>query len=191
MYQYPLKLSFKIIAIAPQVKVTDATGQLVLYVRQKALALKESVKVYADEQQQRMLYEIKADRVIDFSANYAIMSADGRSIGKISRKGAKSLWKATYLVFDANDLEVGLIHEQNPWMKVLDGLLSDIPGAGMFINPAYLIDLRGQSVLYLKKEPALFEGKFRLEKRSDVSEAEEELLLASMIMMLLLERSRG
>ncbi|MFQ5407261.1 MAG: hypothetical protein ACE5FI_02420, partial [Anaerolineales bacterium] len=95
MYQYPLKLSFKIIAIAPQVKVTDATGQLVLYVRQKALALKESVKVYADEQQQRMLYEIKADRVIDFSANYAIMSADGRSIGKISRKGAKSLWKAT------------------------------------------------------------------------------------------------
>lgn len=191
MYQYPLKLSFKIIAIAPQVKVTDATGQLVLYVRQKALALKESVKVYADEQQQRMLYEIKADRVIDFSANYAIMSADGRSIGKISRKGAKSLWKATYLVFDANDLEVGLIHEQNPWMKVLDGLLSDIPGAGMFINPAYLIDLRGQSVLYLKKEPALFEGKFRLEKRGEVSEAEEELLLASMIMMLLLERSRG
>jgi len=191
MYQYPLSLSFKIIAIAPQVKVMDASGKIILYVRQKALALKESVPVFSDEKQQNQLYEIKADRVIDFSANYGITKMDGQSIGKLSRKGARSIWKATYPVSDSNGIEVGLIHEENPWMKVLDSVVGEIPFAGMFINPAYLIDIRDQTMLYLKKEPAVFESKFRVEKRGEFSDAEEELLLTSLLMMLLLERSRG
>ena len=58
MLNYPLNLSFKIIAFNPQVKVTDASGQTVLYVKQKALALKEDVKVFADESQQRQLYQM-------------------------------------------------------------------------------------------------------------------------------------
>lgn len=33
MFNYPLNLSFKIIALAPQVRVTDAAGNLLLYVR--------------------------------------------------------------------------------------------------------------------------------------------------------------
>jgi hypothetical protein len=90
---------------------------------------------------------------------------------------------------------VGLIHEENPWMKVLDGLLNEVPilgmFTGMFINPAYLVDVRGQTVLYLKKQPAFFESKFTLDKRGSFSEAEEALLLPSIIMMLMLERSRG
>jgi uncharacterized protein YxjI len=191
MYNYPLNLSFKIIAFNPQVKVTDASGQTALYVKQKALALKEDVKVFADEGQQRQLYQMKADRILDFSAKYHITRADGGQAGLIQRQGMRSLWKATYNIFDAMGAELGLIHEENPWMKVLDGLLSDVPFVGMFINPAYLVDLRGQTVLYLKKQPAVFEGKFTLEKRGNFSDAEEGLLLSSIIMMLMLERSRG
>jgi hypothetical protein len=51
VFNYPLNLSFKIIAFNPQVKITDPSGQTVLYVKQKALALKEAVKVFADEGQ--------------------------------------------------------------------------------------------------------------------------------------------
>ena len=39
MFNYPLTLSFKIIAFNPQVKITDAAGQTVLYIKQRALAL--------------------------------------------------------------------------------------------------------------------------------------------------------
>jgi hypothetical protein len=73
----------------------------------------------------------------------------------------------------------------------LDGLLSDVPFVGMFINPAYLVDLRGQTALYLKKQPAMLEGKFTLEKRGEFCDADEALLLSSVIMMVLLERARG
>ena len=39
MLNYPLTLSFKIIAFNPQVRITDSAGYLVMYVKQKALAL--------------------------------------------------------------------------------------------------------------------------------------------------------
>lgn len=192
MPQYPLSLSFKIVVFNPQVKVTDAAGSLVLYVKQKALALKESVKIYADEAQTTELFAIKANKVIDFSAQYNITTPNGRQIGTVRRQGLRSIWKATYEILDASGNQIGLIHEENAWIKVLDSIVSEIPFAGMFINPAYLVELRGNTVLYLKKQPAFFEGKFNLEQRGPIASAEEEsLLLNSIIMMLLLERSRG
>jgi len=46
---YPLQLSFKIVAFAPQLKVTDANGATVCFVRQKMFKLKEAVEVFTDE----------------------------------------------------------------------------------------------------------------------------------------------
>jgi uncharacterized protein YxjI len=191
MLNYPLNLSFKIIAFNPQVKITDAAGQTVLYVKQKALALKEDVKVFADEGQTRQLYQMKANKIIDFSAQYNITRPDGGQIGAVKRQGMRSMWKATYNIMDATGAEAGVIHEENPWLKVIDSLVSDVPFVGMFINPAYLVDLRGQTVLYMKKQPAFMEGKFTLEQRAPFSDNDESLLLPSIIMTLMLERSRG
>jgi hypothetical protein len=134
---------------------------------------------------------MKANKIIDFSAQYNLTRADGSALGAVKRQGMRSIWKATYTVVDAAGAEVGLIHEENPWLKVLDSFLNDIPFLGMLVNPAYLIELRGQTVLYLKKQPAVFEGKFTLDKRGDFSQAEEGLLLSSLMMMMMLERSRG
>jgi len=57
---HPLTMTFRILALAPQVHVRDATGATVCYVRQKLLRLKEHVEVFADESQSRLLYEIRA-----------------------------------------------------------------------------------------------------------------------------------
>jgi hypothetical protein len=59
---------------------------------------------------------------------------------------------------------------------------------GLFFNPAYLADLHGRDVLRVSKQRSLLESSFRIEKLADFSGAEEELLLASVIMMVLLER---
>lgn len=196
MFSYPLTLSFKIIAIAPQVKVTDATGQTVMYVRQKVLALKEDVRVFADEQQQQQLYRIHADRIIDWSARYDVTRVDGTPLGSVKREGMRSLWNATYQVADANGSPVATIHEENPMVKLVDGLVSQVPIVGdiasYFINPTYLVDAAGAGTkLALKKQPAFFEGRFTLDKRGEVSDDEEQLYVASVLMMLLLERGRG
>jgi len=191
MLNYPLTLSFKLIAFSPQVRITDASGQLVLYVKQKALALREDVRIFADEAQTRQLYQLNANKIIDFSATYNIAVPGGGLVGSVKRQGMRSIWKASYGIQDAGGSEVGVIHEENPWLKVADAFLSEIPFLGMLINPGYLVDLRGQNVLYLKKQPAVFEGRFTIDKRGSFTDAEEGLLLSSVIMAMMLERSRG
>ena len=191
MLNYPLKMSFKVLAINPQVKITDASGQTVLYVKEKAFTLKLDIKVFSDEGQKQQLYQIKADRALAMNIPFSITTPEGRLLGGVTRPGMKSLWKATYQVSDANNSEVAVVHEENPWLKVADSLLSDIPFVHMLINPGYLVDLRGQTVLYLKKQPSLIDRQFKLEKRGDLSEADEKLLIAAVLLTLMLERMRG
>ena len=87
MLNYPLTLSFKLIALSPQVRVTDASGQLVLYVKQKALALREDVRIFADEGQTQQLYQINANKIIDFSATYNLARAGGGALGAAGAVG--------------------------------------------------------------------------------------------------------
>lgn len=195
MLNYPLELSFKFAAINPQVRVIDASGQLVAYVKQKAFRLKEDITIFADEAQSQPLYRMNANRILDFRANYAITTPQGQSVGAVYRPGARSIWKANYTISDPQGTQLGLIHEENPWIKVIDALFGEVPVLGIFsgyfFNPAYFVELRGQNVFYLKKQPAFLEGKFRLERRGDFAPQDEGLLICSVIMALMLERMRG
>ncbi len=195
MMDYPLDLRFKIATIGTRVRVTDAGGRMVAYVRKKKFRLKEDIGVYADEDQRKLFFRIKADHVIDFGATYRVALPDGTSVGAVGQEGMKSLWKSSYVLTDAAGGGIGRIHEENPWVKVLDGVMEAVPFAdafgGLFFNPAYIVELRGDPALRVAKQRSVFESSFRLEKLKDFSEAEEDLILAGVIMMVLLERDRG
>lgn len=192
---YPLQVSFKLIAIAQQLSVTDATGSLIFYVKQKAFKLKEAVTVFADTGQTQALYTINADKVLDFSARYHFADRSGNPIGSVKRQGMKSIWKARYDILDGEN-PVMTIAEENAWIKVWDSLLGEIPIVGMFtgylFHPAYLVThTNGTLLMRLEKQPAFFEGKYSIEKHVDMPPAEETRALLSLIMMILLERRRG
>lgn len=195
MLDYPLELGFKVITLGTRVRVNDASGRQVAYVRKKKFKLKEDVMVYTDEDQRDLLLRIKADSILDFGASYAISAPDGRIVGAVKRHGMRSLWRSAYGIAEERGLEVGSIREENPWIKVADSVVQMIPFAdafdGLFFNPAYLVDLRGKRVLRMQKQRSLLEGRFRLEKTGDFAEDEELMLLGGVIMMLLLERGRG
>lgn len=193
--EYPLQISFKIIAIARQLSVRDAHGQLVFYVRQKAFKLKEAVRVFADQEQTRLLYSINADRVIDWSARYNFTDAAGNYLGSVKRQGMRSLWRAHYDVFDGEQI-VLTITEESPWTKFLDGVVGEIPVVGMFtgymFHPAYLVKrTNGAIVMRAEKRPAFFEGKFDITRHGDLDPREETRALLALMMMTLLERRRG
>lgn len=193
---YPLNLSFKIIAIAPQISVTDASGNLVMYVKQKAFKLKEAVTVFADQGQTQPLYTINADRVLDFSASYHMAATNGFQIGSIKRQGMRSIWRSHYDLFDPSGQPTVSIREENGWVKVGDALLNGIPVLGMFtgyfLNPTYLATRsNGQPLMRLSKEPAFFEGRFRMDPLGSMDQVEESRVVLGLLMMILLERSRG
>jgi len=192
---FPLELNFKKFVINPQVKVTDASGQVVLYTKRKAFKLKEAVTIFADVEQTRPLYTIDADRVLDFNAKFNIADTSGRSIGAVARKGRKSIWRAEYEVLDGGGPSM-TIREENGWTKVGDALFGEIPILGIFsgyvFNPSYLLmNTVGAPLMRLSKQPAFMEGKFSIEKLGMMSESEETRAVLSFLMMVLLERSRG
>ena len=192
---YPLDLRFRLISLGPQINVLDASGRSVAYVKQKMFRLKEDVEVFTDESRRTPLWRMKADRIIDWSAAYRITDASGAVLGTLRRKGARSLWRATYVITDPNDQVMGGIHEKDPWTKILDGLLSIVPIlgelSGYFLNPSYVVSRGEEAVLEVRKRPAFFETRFSIEQLSGVDAINEALLLASVMMMVLLERGRG
>ena len=201
--QYPLNLSFKILAVAPQIRVTDATGAPLFYVRQQAFKLREAVTVYRDETRQAALYTIAADRVLDFNAVYRIRDGQGREVGALARRGRRSIWRARYDILDAQGESRFRVHEDSAMTRVLDSLVQQIPFvgafAGYFLNPSYTVEAddpatpeqEGDAVVTLAKQPAMWEGKFRLDRVGDVAVGHQELIVLALVMMVLRERGRG
>ncbi|MCP5534703.1 MAG: hypothetical protein H7A51_00540 [Akkermansiaceae bacterium] len=194
---YPLNLSFKVVALAPQIFVNDSQGAPVCYVKQKMFKFKEDIQVFSDSSKSRQIASIKANKVIDWSARYYFTDSQGNAIGSVGRQGMRSIWRARYDVFNPGDEAADFkVQEENPWTKVMDGLFGGIPIVGMFsgyvFHPTYLATRAdGTPVMRVSKQAAFFEGKFTIEKLADLSPQEEVNLIYSFLMLLLLERSRG
>jgi hypothetical protein len=108
----------------------------------------------------------------------------------------RSLWRASYEIYDASDRQVMKINEENGWVKVIDALVGELPIVGMFtgyfFNPSYIVSrVDDRPVARLAKQPAFLEGKFEMTRIGDMSEDEEPRVVLSLLTMTLLERARG
>ncbi len=195
--QYPLTLSFKILALASQATVTDANGRIVLYTKQKLFKFREHVEIFTDKSRSTLLAEIKANKVIDWSARYHSTDAHGTPIGSVGRRGWRSIWKAHYEAFNPGDDSPDFsIREENPWAKVVDSFLGEIPIVGFLsgylCHPRYGASrTNGTPAMRLTKQPAFWEGRFQIDKLTDLTPREELNLFLSFLMLVLLERKRG
>ncbi|MFI1745840.1 hypothetical protein [Thalassobellus sediminis] len=194
--KYPVNFKFNIGTLANDFTAKDSLGITIAFVKQKMFKLKEDVLVYNDESKQHIQYRIKADRWIDFSAAYSIKDKDGKEIGKVARKGWKSIWKAEYELIDQHQKLQYHIREDNAWVKVLDSLIGEIPVLSFFtgylFNPSYsVLDLNDKPIVRLKKEPSFFGRKFELSKLNDIDSDDEERVILGLMMMVLLERRKG
>ena len=193
--EYPLHVSFKIATFGNRFSVTDNNENILFYVKQKMFKLKEAIKVFTDTTLTNQLYTINADRIIDFSARYNFTDMGGQSLGSIKRKGMRSMFRASYEIFQGQS-QLMTITEESVFVRVMDAIFSSIPCigicAGYVFHPSYLIArLDGTEMMRVKKQPAFFEGKFKIEKLAEMSEFDEMQMLLSIMMMLLLERIRG
>ena len=194
---YPISFTFKLAAFASKISATDASGNEVLFVQQKAFKLKEDIRVYSNESKTEEKFVIKADRIIDFGANYHFFDAQGNECGGVKREGMASLWKATYNISQGSNVDFQF-KEENGWIKVLDALLSEIPILGIltgyFFNPSYILSRvsDGSQIMRLKKEASFFGRRFRLDMLNDQFDDSEEMrLIMSVLIAMILERRRG
>ena len=194
--KYPVDFKFNIGTISNDFVAKDALGIPLAYVKQKMFKLKEDILIYDNENKSQLNYRIKADKWIDFSAAYSISDKDNKEIGKVARKGWKSIWKTEYELIDQHQKLQYHIREDNAWVKVLDSILGQLPIigglTGYLFNPSYTVtDLKGQAVCQLKKEASFFGRKFTLSKLKPIDNDDDERIILGFMMMVLLERRRG
>jgi uncharacterized protein YxjI len=194
--KFPLNFTFNISTISNDFTAKDTTGHTIAYVKQKMFKLKEDILIYGNDNQTELKYRIQADRWIDFSAAYSMKDKNGNELGKIARKGWKSIWKTEYELIDQNKKLQYHIREDNAWVKVGDSILGQIPilsfFTGYLFNPSYsVIDLQNKTILKMKKEASFFGRKFQLSKLKDIDFDDQERIVLGLMMMVLLERRKG
>ncbi|UBB89724.1 hypothetical protein J4771_12875 [Candidatus Kaistella beijingensis] len=194
---YPLDFKFKITTLSSDFNITDRHGNYVAYVREKMFKLKEDVIVFNDESKSQELFRIKADRWLDFNASYSMTDlSTHKNLGRLARKGMRSIWKSQYDIIDGNEKIKFQINEDNAWIKIWDSFVGEIPIIGMFtgyfLNPSYTVkDASGKEYFKLKKMPSLIGRRFQLDRLIDIDDEDESLVILSFLMMVLLERERG
>jgi len=194
--QFPVNFEFKISTLANDFKATDASGKTIAYVRQKMFKLKEDIQIFNDESKAKVNYRIKADKWLDFSTAYSFYNDENINFGKVVRKGWRSIWKAQYQIIDESQKQQYSISEENAWVKVLDGLLGEIPILSMFtgylFNPSYIVvDTQGNTIIRLKKKPSFFGRHFEVIKLGEIDSDDDDRVMLGLMMMILLERRRG
>lgn len=193
---FPIKFIFNITTFSNDFTATDASGKTVAFVKQKLFKFKEDVSVFENETKTNILFKINADKWIDFSTAYNFSDPGGKSLGKVARKGWASIWKAKYELIDQHQKLQYHIREENAWVKVMDGVLGQIPILSIFtgylFNPSYIVtNLDNKIVVRLKKEASFFGRKFEVSKLTDIDQDDEQRILLGLMMMILLERRKG
>ncbi len=193
---FPLDFTFRITTLSNDFIAKDANGNTIAYVREKMFRLKEHVEVFSNETRSQLLLDIRANKWLDFNTTYTFTTPKGYVLGRIARKGWASLWKAHYEIYDDKSNYEMTLHEENPWAKIFDGILGEIPGlallSGYLFHPSYLVsDINGNPIVRLRKMPSFWGRKFTVEKLGFIKPGQQDRLVPALMMMILLERRRG
>lgn len=203
LFDYPLNLRFRLIALAPRIIVIDSRANEVLFIKQKVFKLREDIRIFSDQSESREVFNIQAEQILDFNTRYNFYdSKSGQHLGSVKARGWRSIWSATYLIDDARQQQMMSIKEDNPWVKVADSLINDIPVigwlSGYLFHPSFTCyrgsdqDDRSQPVMRIQKQGAFFENMFTVELLDGAINADEEVsALLSFMLMVQFMRRRG
>jgi hypothetical protein len=101
--------------------------RIVAFCKQKAFKLKEDIRLFADESQQRELLWIRARQIIDFAACYDVVdSTSQQKVGALRRRGFKSMLRDSWEVLDVGDHVIGKVEEDSMGMALLRRFLSNL-----------------------------------------------------------------
>jgi hypothetical protein len=194
--RFPVSFTFKIGTLANDFVAHDANNAVIAYVRQKMFNLKEDIEVFDNEYDKNIIYRIKADRWLDFSAAYSFYDGNNKELGKIVRKGWKSIWRSAYEIIDENRFRQYTINEERVFVRIMDSFLGEIPIINIFtgyiLNPSYIVkDLQNQIIVRLTKKPSFWGRKFEIYKVGETDSDDDYRILLGLMMMILLERRRG
>jgi uncharacterized protein YxjI len=131
----------KIFSFTPQFRFCDPQGKTLAYLRKKVFSWKDQIRVFTDETHSLELLTINARKIIDWGSAFEVTdSLNHQRVGVLKRRGWRSFVRSEWLIFDAQEQQVGRIVEQSAFKAVMRRLLGDL------LPQSYSFEIQGQQV---------------------------------------------
>jgi len=99
----------------------------VAFVRQKRMAIKEDIRFFADENEARELWRIKARSLMEFGGRYDVTTPEGEKVGVLGKVFGKSLFRSTWSIMDADEQELAIAKERSVPIAILRRVIDAVP----------------------------------------------------------------
>lgn len=220
MYKYPLTFTFPAFAISPQITVKDAGGATILSAAKKLISSKEEVIVtaagrlaYSIVSQESRITDIPSNWDIKSTdgATLAVVDDDFLSAVDTSKFMPNSFMSSManneisdvlnlrstkmYWINDTAGKHLGLVAPDQKSLAAmqlpLGQFIRQMPALLFrFITPSYYVRLGEETKMFMQKKRTFFLDTYTLEKSADFTEAEEAILINSVILALVYERQQ-
>jgi len=119
--------------------IYDHSGALVGYCKQRALRIREDLRIYTDETCSEELLVISTRSVFDISGAYTVSLRSGDAIGAFKRHGIRSVLRDKWSVFGPGGEPLGEIREDSAWRALVrrghELLAALVPQRFEFLGP--------------------------------------------------------
>ena len=123
----PIANVYRISAVAPD----GSPGELLAFVKQKRLKIREQIDFYADESQAVPLLRLQARKVFEFRGMTDVLLPNGgQVIGTVKKNFAMSLVRSSWSVLDPAGREVATARESSMFFAVLRRIWDLVPFVG-------------------------------------------------------------
>jgi hypothetical protein len=122
---------------------TDQPGELVAFVRQKRMALKEDLRAFADESESQEVFRIKARSMMDVAGRYDVAGPDGQRIGTLAKAFKESLLRSTWRVLGADESELFTAQEKSTPIALARRVAQLVPYGEVLPIPYHFTFRRG------------------------------------------------
>ncbi len=185
-FQNFYRIRKKVIAITNQYWIEDQRGDTIGYTKQKLLAIKEDIRIFTDDRMTTELFRIKQEQVVDMWGTFAVIdSATDVVVGKLRRSALSQVGKDEYHLLDFNGQSVGRVAESSG-----RGLARKyLPGGGLVPEHVF-VEFYGQQVAEIKQQFKVIGDVWEVDCSRMPPQFDRRVLLASMIIMGMIERDR-
>ncbi|MDQ7014654.1 MAG: hypothetical protein Q9O74_12290 [Planctomycetota bacterium] len=169
--------------------VYDESGNVVAYCQQKAFKLREDIRLYTDETKTEELLTMKAQSIIDFGVTFAITLPSGETIGSLRRKGMKSMFRDSWLLYSPDGTEIATMQEDSGALAILRRLHE----AFAILSPQkfQITKADGTHVATLRTHFNLFVYRLGVTVHVEDDEVDELMVLAAACLIAAIEGRQG
>src|SRR5688572_1841423 len=109
----------------------DNKGDLLAFVHQKRMALRENILFYSDESKQNLAYQVKTQNIVELGAVYYVNDENGQTLGRLKKAFGSSLLRSTWNILpDKDDNPLAIVQERSLPLAILRRVWGLIPYIG-------------------------------------------------------------